>query len=209
MGIKRLTISIRPGIWTVAEFKDKLAPLIAYIKEKSPYKYVFAYENNKNDDEKHFHASFQDWVNQGPAYYEKSFADILNWRVVWSNAKVCLGTTGKNTGLYVNSFKKGKEVEFVGYQFKEAEDCDLEYKGYDKDESLQAYQQGLEDAKVGWYSVYEFMLTEYESGTIKNPTDLCRDIYLRRAARSAVHKYKDKCGVRMIMDIKKFIKENH
>ena len=73
--------------------------------------------------------------------------------------------TGKKTGFHISSKTKGTTEEFVGYMFKDRDGTNKEnYEciGWDLEECLALYNQGIEESKISWYSAYLFAVDRYD-----------------------------------------------
>lgn len=231
MGIKRVTLRIRPGIITGLQFIEKTKPIIQLLKEKSSHFYAWCFEENNadaeimiDDDSKefHFHGCFITWKNEGNSWYEKEFQKVMDWEYFVENKTVDKNCT--RPALLVNGMtRKLTEMEFVGYLFKEPS-TQYQYNGHDrshcfgwdKEACLDAYNKGLQEAKIGWHTVYEYANEEYyqqleyateEYRNEKHGIDILSEVALQKTTKNIIRKYKETVGIGMVLNIRKLLEK--
>ena len=213
MGVKRVTIRLRPNIYGGKEFRQDILDCIKFLNEKSPQYFAYCFEQNNGkekeneEDEVHFHACFLSWNHASCGDYERIIKEYIPWDK-WLLAKATLDRTGKGTGLLVNNMKrKNSEEEFVGYLFKDTEYYSI---GWDTNHCKAMYQKGLEEATIGWYTVYTYAIdkiNEIENNEEYNILKMHNKISL--ATGFITDHYKDKISIGMILNINRLLKEKY
>lgn len=219
MGVKRVTIRLRPDIISGKDFRKSLSGLINFLNDKSPCYFAYCFEQNEEIEkfdersEVHFHACFLSWNNAGNSDYERIIKKHLPW-MEWLECGAILDKTGKGSAVMVNSKPKGTEEQFVGYLFKDDEHHSV---GWDIDHCRSEYQKGLETAKISWFTVYKYIEEQYKeyqnnfksrlstsTSTAKMDFDLFKEKEaLGWAVENAIEKYKDSISIGMLINISK------
>lgn len=144
MAVYRLTIRLRNGSMTNEQFKLRLHPMIEWLKSMST-QYAHCYELNDNDefDGIHYHACFVSWNNKGPEPIKKQCKDLISYEELLQAGYI----TPRNFDWTKKT--KGTTEVFVGYLFKESDDC-YSQGGWVGTDLKQEYLEALEDCKMTW-----------------------------------------------------------